>query len=217
MSVSGNTIRMQMNDYRGLSAYEIAVQNGFEGTEKQWLESLKGEKGADGDMVTVNHKRSVDGNISVNGTDIYMYPGMQDETVAQAIEGRVKTADVVDDPSTAGESGVLSAAAGKAIQAAAAKKAEMYAQKVSLPVASWEQEGEIYGQSVAVEHITIDHNKTSAIVSPPTDRDMEEAYLDCQVRAAAQGDGVIAFTCTDLPEIDLEANVMVVVQGVTAE
>lgn len=27
---------------QGYSAYEIAVQNGFEGTEKEWLESLKG-------------------------------------------------------------------------------------------------------------------------------------------------------------------------------
>lgn len=27
----------------GKSAYEIAVENGFKGTEKEWLESLKGE------------------------------------------------------------------------------------------------------------------------------------------------------------------------------
>ena len=30
---------------RGASAYEIAVANGYVGTEEQWLESLKGEKG----------------------------------------------------------------------------------------------------------------------------------------------------------------------------
>lgn len=29
-------------------AYKIAVRNGFEGTEEEWLESLKGEPGADG-------------------------------------------------------------------------------------------------------------------------------------------------------------------------
>ena len=34
--------------FRGLSAYEIAVQNGFTGTEKEWLASLKGEAGIDG-------------------------------------------------------------------------------------------------------------------------------------------------------------------------
>lgn len=34
----------------GLSAYELAVLNGFEGSETEWLASLKGEKGADGTM-----------------------------------------------------------------------------------------------------------------------------------------------------------------------
>lgn len=32
----------------GKSAYEIAVEHGFEGTEAEWLESLKGKDGADG-------------------------------------------------------------------------------------------------------------------------------------------------------------------------
>lgn len=32
----------------GLSAYQIAVNNGFEGTETQWLASLQGEDGTDG-------------------------------------------------------------------------------------------------------------------------------------------------------------------------
>ena len=33
----------------GASAYEIAVQNGFEGTESEWLDSLKGSPGDPGD------------------------------------------------------------------------------------------------------------------------------------------------------------------------
>lgn len=32
----------------GESAYDIAVQNGFKGSEKEWLQSLKGEKGNPG-------------------------------------------------------------------------------------------------------------------------------------------------------------------------
>lgn len=32
----------------GLSAYEIAVEHGFQGTEEEWLESLRGEDGTDG-------------------------------------------------------------------------------------------------------------------------------------------------------------------------
>lgn len=40
----------------GLSAYEIAVQDGFEGTETEWLASLvgpQGESGADGVVQTI--------------------------------------------------------------------------------------------------------------------------------------------------------------------
>jgi hypothetical protein len=32
----------------GASAYDVAVANGFKGSEKEWLATLKGEKGADG-------------------------------------------------------------------------------------------------------------------------------------------------------------------------
>lgn len=50
----------------GKSAYEVAVDNGFEGTEEEWLESLKGEKGADGVMtfadLTEEQKASLKGD-----------------------------------------------------------------------------------------------------------------------------------------------------------
>lgn len=35
-------------NWRGYSAYEIAVQNGFVGTEEEWLASLHGADGTDG-------------------------------------------------------------------------------------------------------------------------------------------------------------------------
>lgn len=40
----------------GKSAYEIAVENGFEGTEQEWLESLKGEQGEKGDKGDTGEK-----------------------------------------------------------------------------------------------------------------------------------------------------------------
>lgn len=33
---------------QGDSAYQVALANGFEGTEQEWLDSLKGEPGTDG-------------------------------------------------------------------------------------------------------------------------------------------------------------------------
>ncbi len=49
----------------GESAYEIAVRNGFDGSEREWLDSLKGENGEDGK----NGEDGTDGKDGENGTD----------------------------------------------------------------------------------------------------------------------------------------------------
>ena len=56
MSLTGNAMtkkvlqgRINRLDTLCISAYAIAVQNGFEGTEEEWLASLKGEKGNPGE------------------------------------------------------------------------------------------------------------------------------------------------------------------------
>lgn len=53
---------------RGYSAYEIAIQNGFEGTEQEWLDSLVGE----------------DGYTPVKGTD-YWTEGDKDEIMDEGV------------------------------------------------------------------------------------------------------------------------------------
>ena len=50
------------NGADGKSAYEVALQNGFEGTEPEWLESLKGQDGKDG-------RNGVDGKDGKDGVD----------------------------------------------------------------------------------------------------------------------------------------------------
>lgn len=62
---SGEALRIGGN---GLSAYEIALKNGFEGTEEEWLESLKGEDGKDG-APGANGKDGADGKDGKNGVD----------------------------------------------------------------------------------------------------------------------------------------------------
>lgn len=50
ISIKGNLGGSLSNSLlQGKSAYEVAVANGFVGTEEEWLESLKGEKGEKGD------------------------------------------------------------------------------------------------------------------------------------------------------------------------
>lgn len=41
--------QLRLVETRGYSAYEVAVQNGFVGTEEEWLESLVGPQGPEGE------------------------------------------------------------------------------------------------------------------------------------------------------------------------
>ena len=54
----------------GKSAYQIAVENGFEGTEIEWLASLKGETGEPGNnyILTESDKAEI-ANIVINEYD----------------------------------------------------------------------------------------------------------------------------------------------------
>lgn len=54
---------------KGDSAYQIAVKNGFEGTEKKWLESLKGDKGDKGELVALV-KEEEGKNISIESANL---------------------------------------------------------------------------------------------------------------------------------------------------
>ena len=62
----------------GKSAYEIAVEHGFVGTETEWLESLKGDDGKDG----VNGKNGCDGRNGVDGL-----PGKDGKDGADGVPG----------------------------------------------------------------------------------------------------------------------------------
>ena len=44
----GHTVVSGPQGKDGLSAYEVAVKNGYIGTEEEWLVNLKGEKGDQG-------------------------------------------------------------------------------------------------------------------------------------------------------------------------
>lgn len=57
----------------GKSAYEVAVDNGFEGSEDEWLESLKGENGKDGsngkDGIGISQSEIIDGELVLTYSD----------------------------------------------------------------------------------------------------------------------------------------------------
>lgn len=67
--------------FAGESAYEIAVRNGFEGTEEEWLESLQG-KGFDSTILGDIQQINVTGKLSTDSAIIVNFNG----TILQGVE-----------------------------------------------------------------------------------------------------------------------------------
>ncbi len=70
ISESGNGINGKDGE-NGLSAYELAIQNGFTGTLTEWLESLKGADGING----INGKNGIDGKDGLSAYEIAVKNG----------------------------------------------------------------------------------------------------------------------------------------------
>lgn len=84
---------------RGKSAYEVALDNGFEGTEQEWLDELKGkdgENGLDGKDGTngVSGKDGRDGAVSVR--ELYELSGFEG-TIEEFIESKMSCKLGVDE------------------------------------------------------------------------------------------------------------------------
>lgn len=76
------SLSSQITLFRGYSAYEIAIQHGFEGSEAEWLASLHATS------ATVNgQSRDQDGNITLTAGHIPVSSEAGAETVAQRLSG----------------------------------------------------------------------------------------------------------------------------------
>lgn len=207
-TMSLQSISMQMHTWRGYSAYEIAVQHGFEGTEAEWLASLKGEPGDDAATITVNKKDAIDKNITLYGSDIQVKSGSA-QTLAQVLE-KVVTSDVVVDSLESDDSTKpLSAAAGKRLAEALSGMAKMSTHQVTLPASGW---GETNTQTVSLTGVTAD--QVLIIVGAPASY---EAYSDAVVWCSAQGAGTLTFKAKYTPSADLTANVLMLTQEETVQ
>lgn len=68
-----NEIKMQLETWRGYSAFEVAVQNGFKGTEAEWLDSLKGRDGGVAKVNGIGHDAA--GNVVITGENVAVGTG----------------------------------------------------------------------------------------------------------------------------------------------
>lgn len=86
----------------GLSAYELAVKNGFSGNEAAWLESLKGEKGDTG-VAGADGKNGLNGVDGKDGLSAYSiavkngYPGTEADWVNKWLRGTIVSASTDSD------------------------------------------------------------------------------------------------------------------------
>ena len=210
--VYDGSLTMGLNDYRGLSAYEIAVKHGFVGSEEEWLKSLKGEPGKAADALTVNKKRPVDGNISVNGSDINVRAGVS-KTVAEAIEEisstqqetGLKVSDIVNDLTTGGDKKVLSAEMGARLEHT---KPEVFWAEVEIPIGNWNGEGP-YTRDLSITGILADSNLCAIQYSATVES--EEAFNASGLRVTAQKDDAITVRVDSIPTAAFPINVMVTI------
>lgn len=94
MSLKGNASaqvlkgRIKLVDTLLLSAYGVAVQNGFKGTEEEWLESLKGAKGDKGDRGENGTSPHIgeNGNWFIGETDTGVKAGGSDDEKGSAVK-----------------------------------------------------------------------------------------------------------------------------------
>jgi len=203
-------VRVQLERWKGYSAYEVAVQNGFDGTQQEWLESLAG-----GTLqITVNGK-SVDtsGDIKVYAGDIKMDGGAMN-TVAtklathdERIEEKVNTADIVNNLTSGGTAKVLSAEQGKTLKAQIDSQA--FKATATLSASGWSGSGP-YTQEVTVSGVasgdepTVDVNLASASTEAAIE-ELEEAWS--MVKKGTTASGAITFIALENPEINIPIKV----------
>ena len=63
-----NMMELELDSWRGYSAYEVAVRNGYKGTEAEWLESLKGRDGGVAAVNGVTHDAA--GNVKLTAENV---------------------------------------------------------------------------------------------------------------------------------------------------
>ncbi|MBR2715466.1 MAG: collagen-like protein, partial [Ruminococcus sp.] len=76
----------------GKSAYQIALDNGFEGTELEWLDSLKGEDGEDGISPSITVSKTDGGTVLTIVSDA----GIQKTTILNGDDGNDGTSISID-------------------------------------------------------------------------------------------------------------------------
>jgi hypothetical protein len=138
------------NGLSGASAYQIALGNGFNGTESQWLASLQGEKGDTG-------FRGADGNPGMTGASAYQlaisngFVGSQSQWLASLV-GPAGAKGDKGDTGSAGATGATGATGPKGDTGAAGADGTP-TKGTWTPV--WSGTGLVYGANTVTGHYVV--------------------------------------------------------------
>lgn len=178
-------IEVAAETYRGYSAYEIAVQQGFEGNEGEWLASLHATS------ATVNgQSRDESGNITLNAGHI----PISDETGAQSVAQRLTSLN------TALQTKISSADALSAIS----QKASTRSFSVTLPVSGWSASAP-YTQTVTLSGLlSTDDPFVDVSLSGQSDAEAAAALMEAWGlvgRVTAGAGSITAYCYEEKPEV----------------
>lgn len=204
-----NQVKVELENWRGYSAYEVAVKNGFNGTEKEWLEHLNG-----GITVTVNNKVSgTDGNIEVLASDILLVEEGQ-ITVKKKLDDlqaeKFDSAKIVNNLTTEDEGYVLDARQGEKLKAAIDNLT--HALKAKLLQNGW-SDTEPYMQTLEAPGVLesdepIIDVDTSGATTMDEMESLNEAWSMILGATASENTVIVAFS--DVPDIDIPIKIKVV-------
>ena len=205
------SIRLELERWRGWSAYEVAVQNGFEGTEAEWLASLKGKDGLVNAEIANNLTTTQEGYVLDARQGLALKE--QIESNKTATEGKVGTDSIVNDLTTGGKDKVLSAEQGKVLAERIATKASVYGTSIEVTTGDWSGEGP-YTKDVELAGVTADEETCHVIVIYKPGHKTE--YQDTELEVIGQKDGAITLQVSDKPSAAFPVNVLIVLEGVSA-
>lgn len=205
------SIKLELERWRGWSAYEVAVQNGYDGTEAEWLASLRGKDGLVDALVANNLTTTEDGYVLDARQGVLLRE--QIESTKSAAAGKIGTDSIVNDLTTGGKDKVLSAEQGKVLAGMIATKAMVHGTKIEVTTSGWSGYGP-YTKDVTLEGVTADEETCHVIViySPGN----KTQYQDTELEVIGQKAGAITLQVSEKPSSTFPINVLIVHEGVSA-
>ena len=206
-------LRLNMDTWRGYSAYEIARRHGYTGTEEEWLQSLKGADGSAGGVQTVNNISPVNDNVTLRAANISCTAGSA-ETVKDRLDSHAAALTTLETSAVMKPAG---AQAGEVLRFSGTEwrngaAPEMLIRAATLTASDWSAAAP-YTQTVAVQGLEsgdtpiLDADSSSVTTAAGYAALLEAWQL---ISRGEAGDGALTVTCYEAcPDRDIPVKMLI--------